>query len=130
MKMQKLSLVMLTGWLVCLSIASLAHAQRLVVVNGERWSPAQIAAFEQQCGPMLDGVYRVQGDYWWNVYNPLHAGRVSQLCSRHQRSRTSPQQGQDHFWHSDATGASGNSDGRCSYINIPGTGSVMTGNCD
>jgi hypothetical protein len=115
---------------VCLSVASLAQAQRLVVVNGERWSPAQIAAFEQQCGPMLDGVYRVQGDYWWNVYNPRHAGWVSQLCSRHQRARTGPRQGQDHFWHSNATGASGNSDGQCSYINIPGTGSVMTGNCD
>ena len=65
--MQKISWVMLTGLLMCLSMASLAYAQRLVVVNGERWSPAQIAAFEQQCDPMLDGVYRVQGDYWWNV---------------------------------------------------------------
>jgi hypothetical protein len=130
MKIQKLSWVILTGLLVCLSIASFAHAQRLVVVNGERWSPAQIAAFEQQCGPMLDGVYRVQGDYWWNVYNPFHAGRVSELCSRHQRSQLGSQQGRDNFWHSNATGASGNSDGQCSYINIPGTGSVMTGNCD
>jgi hypothetical protein len=130
MKMQKLSWVMVTGWLVCLSLAGPALAQRLVVVNGERWSPAQVAAFEQQCGPMLDGVYRVQGDYWWNVYNPLHAGRVSELCGRHQRARTGPQLGQDTFWHSNATGASGNSNGQCSYINIPGTGSVMTGNCD
>jgi hypothetical protein len=130
MKMQKRSLVLLTGVLMCLSVASLAQAQRLVVVNGVRWSPAQIAAFEQQCGPMLDGVYGVQGDYWWNVYNPFHAGRVSQLCSRRQPARTGPSQGQDNFWHSNATGASGNSDGRCSYINIPGTGSVMTGNCD
>ena len=130
MKMQKISWVMLTGLLACLSIASFAHAQRLVVVNGERWSPAQIAAFEQQCGPMLDGVYRVQGDYWWNVYNPLHAGRVSQLCNRHQRSQAGQQPGRDNFWHSNATGASGNSDGQCSYVNIPGTGSVMTGNCD
>jgi hypothetical protein len=130
MKMQKLSVVMVTGLLMCLSVARLAQAQRLVVINGERWSPAQIAAFEQQCGPMLDGVYRVQGDVWWNVYNPLHNGRVSQLCSRYQSSRSGPQQGQDNFWHSNATGASGNSDGQCSYINIPGTGSVMTGNCD
>ena len=114
MKMQTIALAMGTGLLVCLSIASLAQAQRLVVVNGARWSPAQIAAFEQQCGPMLDGVYRVQGDYWWNVYNPLHAGRVSQLCNRHQRSQTGPQQGQDNYWHSNATGASGNSDGQCS----------------
>ena len=129
MKMQKLSLVALTGLLVYLSMASLAHAQRLVVVNGERWSPAQIAAFEQQCGPMLDGVYRVQGDYWWNVYNPRHAGRVSQLCSTHQRAQHG-RQGRDNFWHSDHTGAAGNSDGQCSYINIPGTGSVMSGNCD
>src|SRR5687768_9039448 len=105
MKMQKISWVALTGLLAFLSIASFAHAQRLVVVNGERWSPAQIAAFEQRCGPMLDGVYRVQGDFWWNVYNPFHAGRVSELCSRHQRSESGSQQGRDNFWHSNTTGA-------------------------
>jgi hypothetical protein len=128
MKMRKIVVGMVTGFVLSLSVASVAQAQRLVVINGERWSPAQIAAFEQQCGPMLDGVYRVQGDYWWNVYNPLHAGRVSQLCSN-QRARIG-RQGQDNFWHSNRTGASGNSDGQCSYINIPGTGTVMSGNCD
>jgi hypothetical protein len=87
-----------------------------LIPGRERWSPAQIAAFEQQCGPMLDGVYRVQGDFWWNVYNPFHAGRVSDLCNRHQRSQAGSQPGRDNFWHSDATGASGNSDGQCSYI--------------
>jgi hypothetical protein len=130
MKMRKISLVMFTGWILCLSVASLAHAQRRVIVNGERWSPAQIADFEQHCGPMLDGVYGVQGDYGWNVYNPRHAGRLSHLCSSRQGAWTAPGQGQDNFWHSNATGASGNSDGKCSYITIPGSGTVMTGNCD
>ena len=38
--------------------------------------------------------------------------------------------GQGYSWHSNATGASGGSDGKCSYVAIPGSGTVMSGACD
>jgi hypothetical protein len=56
MKLQKRSWVLLTGVRIYLRVASVAQAQRRVVVTGGRWSPVQIAAFEQQRGPILDGV--------------------------------------------------------------------------
>jgi hypothetical protein len=75
--------VVWTAVILSLSVASLVQAQRQVIINGKRLSASEIAHLEQRCGPLIDGVYRVQGDYWWNVLNPLHAGRVSQLCNRH-----------------------------------------------
>ena len=80
--MPKKAVLFLIALVLSLSVVGLAHAQRMVVINGKRLSPQQIANLERQCGPLIDGIYRVQGDYWWNVMNPLHAGRVSQLCQR------------------------------------------------
>ena len=80
--MHKLIRVAVATLILSLSVASLVQAERLLIINGKRLSPAEITNLEQQCGPLMDGVYRVQGDYWWNAFNPAHAGRVSQLCNR------------------------------------------------
>ena len=80
--MPKKAILFLTALALSLSVVGLAHAQRMVVINGKRLSPQAIANLERKCGPLIDGIYRVQGDYWWNVMNPSHAGRVSQLCQR------------------------------------------------
>lgn len=79
--MRKIFLVTVTAVVLSVGFVNLSHAQRMVVINGKRLAPQELANLEQRCGTILDGIYRVQGDYWWNVLNPLHAGRVSELCN-------------------------------------------------
>jgi hypothetical protein len=79
--MHKIGFATLTFLMLSLGIASLSHAQRLVVINGQYLNAYELADLEQRCGPIRDGIYRVQGDRWWNVMNPAHAGSVSQLCN-------------------------------------------------
>lgn len=119
--MRKIVSGIVVALVLVLSLPPFTSAQRRVVVNGQRWSAADIAAFERRCGPMLDGIYRVEGDYWWNVWNPRHAGRLSQLCHSNHATAGRAAPGYNR------RGPFGDSmsDGRCSFVN-----GIPVGQCD
>jgi hypothetical protein len=84
------------------------------------------------CQKLFGAVY--QGRWWLDGRtgnlgaegSPVPIANVYMALQQSQRTS----QGGAYGWHSKVTGASGGSDGKCSYVSIPGSGSVMTGNCD
>lgn len=106
-----------------------------VFINGREINMAE-AMYVQQ---MFGAVYR---GHWWldgatgNLGlegNPTPLANV--YMAMQQRQRQQPQRqssggNQGYSWSSKITGAYGGSDGSCSYVSIPGSGSVMTGNCN
>ncbi len=84
------------------------------------------------CQRLFGAVY--QGHWWLDGRtgnmgaegNPTPIVNVFVALQQSQRSG----QGGSYSWHSNATGASGGSSRGCSYVSIPGSGSVMSGNCD
>jgi hypothetical protein len=67
-----------------------AHAQRLVMVNGQVMSMAQIALMEQlNCGPVADGAYwfNEANGLWGYAGNPYPEGILGANC--HQARRRS-----------------------------------------
>jgi membrane-associated protease RseP (regulator of RpoE activity) len=99
-----------------------------VFINGRQINMAEA----MYCQRLFGAVY--QGRWWLDGRtgnlgaegNPMPIANVYIALQQQQRSA----QGGGYSWHSKITGASGGSDGKCSYVSIPGSGSVMTGNCD
>jgi len=84
------------------------------------------------CQRLFGAVY--QGHWWLDGRtgnmgaegNPTPIVNVFVALQQAQRSN----QGGSYSWHSNTTGASGGSSGGCSYVSIPGSGTVSSGNCD
>jgi hypothetical protein len=84
------------------------------------------------CQRLFGAVY--QGHWWLDGRtgnmgaegNPMAIVNVFVALQQSQRSG----QGGSYSWHSNTTGASGGSSGGCSYVSIPGSGTVSSGNCD
>jgi hypothetical protein len=103
-----------------------------VFINGREINLAEA----MYCQQMFGAVYR---GHWWldgatgNLGmegNPTPLANVYMLMQQRQRAAGSGGGGKGYSWSSKVTGAYGGSDGSCSYVSIPGSGSVMTGNCD
>ena len=100
-----------------------------VFINGRQINMAE-AMF---CQRLFGAVYRGR---WWLDGRTGNLGAegspvpIANVYMALQQSQRSSQGGGGYSWHSKVTGASGGSDGKCSYVSIPGSGSVMTGNCD
>jgi len=101
-----------------------------VFINGRQINMVE-AMF---CQRLFGAVY--QGRWWLDGRtgnlgaegSPMPLANVYMALQQSQRA--SQGGGGGYSWHSNTTGASGGSDGKCSYVSIPGSGSVMTGNCD
>jgi membrane-associated protease RseP (regulator of RpoE activity) len=99
-----------------------------VFINGRQINMVEA----MYCQRLFGAVY--QGRWWLDGRtgnmgaegSPVPLANVYMALQQSQRSS----QGGSYGWHSRITGASGGSDGKCSYVSIPGSGSVMTGNCD
>ncbi len=99
-----------------------------VFINGREINMAEA----MYCQQVFGAVY--QGQWWLDGAtgnlgmegNPTPLANVYMLLQQRQRSGS----GGGYSWSSKNTGAYGGSDGSCSYVAIPGSGTVMTGNCD
>jgi hypothetical protein len=99
-----------------------------VFINGREINMVEAA----YCQRIFGAVY--QGHWWLDGRtgnlglegNTMPVANVFAALQQAQRSS----QGGSYSWHSNITGASGGSSGGCSYVSIPGSGSVMSGNCD
>lgn len=98
-----------------------------VFINGRELNMAEAMYCKQVFGAVYQG-------HWWldgrtgNIGvegNPMPLANVYMILQQRGRSG-----GGGYSWSSKNTGAYGGSDGNCSYVSIPGSGSVMTGNCD
>jgi hypothetical protein len=70
------------------SIFSVAHAERYVVVNGERLSIPEIQYVEQvHCGPIPNGRYwiNLETGIWGYEGNPRPQGHIADNCRTSQR---------------------------------------------
>ena len=79
-----------------LGLASAAHAQRVVIVNGERLTGAEIAALEQlNCAHIPNGRYwlDVSSGAWGYADNPLRQGYLSDECHNQRRRRSLSERG-------------------------------------
>ncbi len=102
-----------------------------VFINGRQINMAEA----MYCQQLFGAVY--QGRWWLDGRtgnmgaegSPMPIANVYMALQNAQRSSQGGGGGA-YGWHSKVTGASGGSDGKCSYVSIPGSGSVMTGNCD
>ena len=76
------------GMVACAALvwgARLAVADRVVIVNGQRLTPAQIRALEQRsCGPVPNGAYwlNTQTGLWGYAGNPWPQGHLADRCGR------------------------------------------------
>jgi hypothetical protein len=100
-----------------------------VFINGRQINMVEV----MYCQRLFGAVY--QGRWWLDgrTGNMGAEGSPVPLVNVYmalQQSQRSSQGGGSYGWHSNTTGASGGSDGKCSYVSIPGSGSVMAGNCD
>ena len=84
------------------------------------------------CQRLFGAVY--QGRWWLDgrTGNMGAEGNPTPIVNVFAALRQSQQSGQggSYGWHSNITGASGGSSGGCSYVSIPGSGTVSAGNCD
>lgn len=73
--------------LVCGTVG-VASAERYVVVNGQRLSPAELQYLEQwTCTPVPNGAYwlNLRSGIWGYAGNPLPQGHISDNCGRRAR---------------------------------------------
>ncbi len=100
-----------------------------VFINGREINTVEAMFCQQLFGAVYRGRWWLEGNtgYLGLEGNPTPVANVFLALQQAARSR---QGGGGYSWHSNATGAYGGSDGQCSYVSIPGSGSVMTGNCD
>lgn len=111
--------------------ANASNGNTGVFINGRQINMAEA----MYCQRIFGAVY--QGRWWLDGRtgnlgaegSPVPIANVYMALQNSQRSSQGGSGG-GYGWHSKITGASGGSDGKCSYVNIPGSGSVMTGNCD
>jgi hypothetical protein len=71
--------------LTVVGLGDTAHAERYVVVNGQRLNAAQIAYLEGvRCGPIPDGAYWLNPatGLWGYAGNPRPMGHIQDNCSR------------------------------------------------
>ncbi len=101
-----------------------------VFINGREINLIEASFFQQLFG----AVYRGR---WWldgrtgNVGaegNPMPLANVI-VALQQAKQRGAKGQG-GYSWHSNVTGASGGSEGGCTWVNIPGSGSVTGSGCD
>jgi hypothetical protein len=101
-----------------------------LLLNGRELDVVEAAYFQQQLGA------RVSGRWWLDGYTGLVGieGDPTPITAfgrfRQTENAQSNQRGTPYSWRSNTTDAYGGSDGKCSYVSIPGSGSVMTGDCD
>lgn len=100
-----------------------------VFINGREINMVEAMYCQQLFGAVYRGRWWLDGTtgYLGMEGNPAPVANV--FLALQQAARSGQGSG-GYSWHSNATGASGGSDGKCSYVSIPGSGSVMTGNCD
>lgn len=85
--MSSTSTKILMGVALCLATAA-SHAERYVVVNGERMNDAQIQTLERiRCGPIPNGHYwlNVNTGVWGYAGNPTPQGNITDNCYQPQR---------------------------------------------
>jgi hypothetical protein len=81
--------VALATLLTAAGFCSTAHAERYVVVNGQRMSIAQIAYLERlRCGPIPNGAYwlNTTTGVWGYAGNPRPMGHIQDNCPQRRRS--------------------------------------------
>jgi membrane-associated protease RseP (regulator of RpoE activity) len=108
--------------------ANASNGHTGVFINGREINMTEA----MYCQRLFGAVY--QGRWWLDGRtgnlgaegNPMPIANVFMALQQSQRSA----QGGSYGWHSNVTGASGGSSGGCSYVSIPGSGTVMSGNCD
>lgn len=79
-----------------LAAAGAAHAQRLVIVNGERLGRMQIEQLDRlNCSPVPDGRYWLdpRSGAWGHAGNPLRQGFVGEACRRESRPKSLSERG-------------------------------------
>ncbi len=68
--------------------ATMVHAERNVVVNGNRLNNVQVQQLEQiHCGPIANGHYWLNTNtgIWGYAGNPMPQGHISDNCNRPER---------------------------------------------
>ena len=80
--MNKASTVIAAGLVVMSTAGAIAHAERYVVVNGERLGESEIVQYEMQCGSIADGEYWVNRSTgtWGYAGNPIPRGIRANGC--------------------------------------------------
>jgi hypothetical protein len=81
--MKRILSALIVGFVLALSLASIAYAERWVMVNGVRMTIAQIQQLEQlHCGPIPNGNYwlNVQSGIWGYAGDPRPQGHISDNC--------------------------------------------------
>ena len=102
-----------------------------VFINGRQINRVEAAYLQRLFGAVYQGRWWLDGTSG-NIGmegNPMPVANVFMALQQSQRG-SGGGSGGNYSWHSNVTGASGGSSGGCSYVSIPGSGSVMTGNCD
>jgi hypothetical protein len=100
-----------------------------VFINGRQINMVEATYLRQLFGAVYQGRWWLDGTTG-NLGmegNPMPVANVFVALQQAQRGGG---QGGSYGWHSNVTGAYGGSSGGCSYVSIPGSGTVTSGNCD
>ena len=82
----------LFGFILALN-ATISHAERFVIVNGERLNDEQIYTLEQiHCGPVPNGNYwlDLNTGLWGYAGNPMPQGYLTDNCYQQQQQQHRP----------------------------------------
>ncbi len=99
-----------------------------VFINGRQLSNLEVAYLRLLFGVVYTG-------RWWLDGNTGNIGQegnpmpIANIYTAIRQRQGAGQQGGNYSWHSGITGAYGGSSGGCSYVSIPGSGTVSSG-CD
>lgn len=94
--MRRLPFVVVAVIVLVSCLAGAATAERFIVVNGQRLSPAEIRSLERwTCTPVPSGAYWLnrQSGIWGYAGNPSPQGHISDHCRRQTRRSSLSERG-------------------------------------